>query len=75
VAAVVSPGAAVSVTGCMKARRVLDGGREALNPAQRFPDDFDGIIAGASAGNLAAFTSPRPGWSAASGHSLRTTGS
>jgi Tannase and feruloyl esterase len=33
---------------------VSDGGHEALDLAQRFPDDFDGIIAGAPANNWSA---------------------
>jgi hypothetical protein len=33
---------------------VSDGGREALDLAQRFPGDFDGIIAGAPANNWSA---------------------
>jgi feruloyl esterase len=35
---------------------VSDGGHEALVLAQRYPDDFDGVIAGAPANNWAALT-------------------
>jgi feruloyl esterase len=39
-----------------------DGGREALVAAQRFPDDFDGVIAGAAAMNFVVQNSLYHAW-------------
>lgn len=41
-----------------------DGGREALVEAQRYPDDFDGIVAGAPAMNFQVQNSLLHGWQA-----------
>ena len=44
---------------------VSDGGREALDLAQRYPTDFDGIIAGAPANNWAPLLGLFQPWAAA----------
>lgn len=55
-----------------------DGGREALNLAERYPDDFDGIIAGAPGQNWAALGGMLETWLArvnmdAAGHQILST--
>jgi feruloyl esterase len=43
---------------------VSDGGHEALNEAQRYPGDFDGILVGAPANNLSALFGIDETWQA-----------
>jgi hypothetical protein len=57
---------------------VSDGGHEALDLAQRYPNDFNGILAGAPANNWAALAGVDETWQAranmdASGHQILTS--
>ncbi len=59
---------AIAVAYCGQAPRYSyfigcsDGGREALMEAQRFPEDFDGVVAGAPAYLLAFLNSYKHAW-------------